>query len=62
MRPDRLTRQNTDAMAENTYWGDEGRGAGATGAAGGVEGTGARVLCPEVVSGELELIRVSRKP
>jgi hypothetical protein len=54
--------QNTDAMAENTYWGDEGRGAGATGAAGGVEGTGARVLCPEVVSGELELIRVSRKP
>jgi hypothetical protein len=54
--------QNTDVMAENTYWGDEGRGAGAIGVAGGVEGTGARVLCPEVVSGALELIRVSRKP
>jgi hypothetical protein len=31
-------------IAESTYWDDEGRGAGATGAAGGVEGTGARVL------------------
>jgi hypothetical protein len=38
------TRLLKAAIAESSYWGDEGRGAGATGAAGGVEGTGARVL------------------
>jgi hypothetical protein len=63
MRPDgsaRWQQRNCERQSywKLAYWGACGRGAGATGAAGGTEGTGARVPWPAVVSGWSELTSV----
>ena len=56
----RSTNASNAIVEHEPYW-DWGRGAGATGAAGGLAGTGARMPWPEVVSGVVtELICVPR--